>query len=460
MYVLYSYRINRRYLIISTKTQLNKHLDVNERLVIEKMLDNGNSPSAIAKALNRPRKTITTEIKKHITVVSTEKNDCLEYISKTCKERNACTHHCDYKLCRNCKKINCYKVCEDYVKAHCDKLYKSPYVCNGCEKIYYCNHDKQYYKALKADTMANATLHDKRSGFDLTEQQLKEIDDMVSPLIKKGHTPYSVTQILGDSLPVSESTLYRLIDKRALSCMNLDLPERVNRKIPQLKKRKNRDAYAILTAAKVGHLWSDYLKYIAANDIMAVQMDCVIGKRTDKATLLTLHWETPHFQIAILLDSHSAKSVVEALDKIEITLGLELFREMFPIILTDNGEEFTDIEGLQRSCTIEGENRTFIFFCEPNRSEQKGECERNHRLSRRIIPKGTSLELYMQEDINSMVNHVNSYPRKSLGGKCPFDLAKTLFPKDFFVLLGLEQIPSNEVVMLPSLLNYGCKKIS
>lgn len=445
-------------MIISTKEQLNKHLDVNDRLVIEKMLDTRNSPSAIAKALNRPRKTITTEIKKHITVESSDKNDCLEYINKTCKERNACTHYCDHKLCRNCKSVACYKVCMDYVKAYCDKLSKSPYVCNGCEKMYRCNYDKQYYKALKADAMANATLHDKRAGFDLTEMQLKKIDDMVSPLIKKGHTPYSVTQILGDSLPISESTLYRLIDKRALSCMNLDLPERVKRKNPKLKKRKNRDAYAILTTAKVGHLWSDYLKYIAENDIMTVQMDCVIGKKTDKATLLTLHWETPHFQIAVLLDSHTANSVVKALDKLETTLGLELFREMFPIILTDNGEEFTDIEGMQRSCTVKGENRTFIFFCEPNRSEQKGECERNHRLMRRIIPKNTSLAPYMQEDINLMVNHVNSYVRKSLGGKCPFDLAKTLFPENFFILLGLEQIPSNEVVMLPSLLNYVYKR--
>lgn len=421
------------------------------------MLDTGNSPAKIAESLNRPRKTITNEIINHTLFFATDKNDCLEYITKTCKERNACSRYCGHKLCRYCKTVDCYKECSDYIKSYCDKLNKSPHVCNGCEKIYYCNHDKMLYRAIKAESMAKANLHDKRAGFNLTEKELKEIDQMVSPLVKQGHTPYAVTQILGDRLPISESTLYRLIDKNALSCINLDLPERVARKSPKLKKRKSRDTYAVLTKTKIGHLWSDYLKYIAENDITPVQMDCVIGKRTDRATLLTLHWEIPHFQIALLLDEHTSDSVVKALDMLELSLGLELFRKMFPIILTDNGEEFTDIYGMQHSCTVEGERRTFVFFCEPNRSDQKAECERNHRLMRRIIPKGTSLEPYMQKDISLMVNHVNSYARKSLGGKCPFDLAKMLFPEEFFILLGLEQIQSEEVVMLPSLFNVCAK---
>ena len=344
----------RRYFTISTKAKQNRHLDVNERFVIEKMLDTGNSPAKIAEVLNRPRKTITNEIINHTLFVASDKNDCLEYINKTCKERNACSRYCDHKLCRNCKSVDCYKVCQNYTKSYCDKLDKSPHVCNGCERMYRCNHDKMLYKALKADAMSQALLHDKRAGFNLTEKELQEIDRLVSPLVKKGHTPYSVTQILGDKLSVSESTLYRLIDKQALSCINMDLPERVGRKSPKLKKRRSKDAYAVLTKAKVGHLWSDYLKYIAENDVMAVQMDCVIGKKTDHATLLTLHWEVPHFQIALLLDTHTSGSVVKALDIIETSLGLELFRKMFPIILTDNGEEFTDIDGMQQSCNRVG----------------------------------------------------------------------------------------------------------
>lgn len=440
------------------KQKSNKHLGIEERLVIEKMLDNGNSPADIAHALNRPRKTIISEIQRHKQVIKSKDNDCLEYVSKTCKERNACKHQCNDKLCKLCKYTQCYKVCSNYVKAYCDKLEQSPHVCNGCNKLNRCNYDKYIYKAIKANTIANATLHDKRSGFDLTETELKTIDDMVSPLIKNGHTPYSVVQVLGNKLPISEATLYRMIDAGILSCRNIDLPEKVRRKPSKLKKRKNKDAYAVLTSAKLGHMWSNYLKFITENDVMTVQMDCVIGKRDDTTALLTLHWEVPHFQIAILLDSHTAEGVVKALDIIEEMLGLELFREMFPIILTDNGEEFTDIEGMQRSCTVEGESRTYVYFCEPNRSDEKGECERNHREMRKIIPKGTSLEPFMQSDICLMINHLNSYSRRSLSGKCPFDLAKTIFPKDFFLMLGLEQIPPDEVVMKPSLLSHIYKK--
>lgn len=415
------------------------------------MLDTGSSVSAIARALDRPVKTVTAEIERHMIITSSDKNDCLANLSGICKQSGVCKQHCKNRLCRRCKYVKCYKECSDYIKAHCDRLSMSPHVCNGCEKTS-CRYDRCYYRAVKADKVATATLHDKRTGFDLTEDELKLINEMVSPLIINGHTPYSVVQILGDKLPVSESTLYRLIDKRALDCMNLDLPEKVKRKQPSLKKRRNKDAYAVLTTAKAGHMWSDYLKYTSIHDVQTVQMDCVIGKKTDSVALLTFHWEVPHFQIALLLDTHTAKGVVDILDMLEETLGLELFREMFPIILTDNGEEFTDIEGMQRSCTIEGEMRTYIYFCEPNRSDQKGECERNHREMRKIIPKGTSLEQYNQKDIWLMVNHLNSYVRKSLGGKCPFDYAKEIFPKDFFVLLGLEQVKPTEVIMKPRLI--------
>ena len=41
---------------------------------------------------------------------------------------------------------------------------------------------------------------------------------------------------------------------------------------------------------------------------------------------------------------------------------------------------------------------------------------------RRIIPKGTDLGNYSQEQINLMMSHINSYTRPSLGDKSPYDL--------------------------------------
>ena len=107
---------------------------------------------------------------------------------------------------------------------------------------------------------------------------------------------------------------------------------------------------------------------------------------------------------------------------------------------------------MERSCLKNGKLRTKIFFCEPNRSDEKGHCERNHRELRKIIPKGTSLEGFSQLDMNLVTNHVNSYVRASLGGICPYDLAIEEYDDDFFMLLGLEKISMKDVVLKPNLL--------
>jgi len=51
-----------------------------------------------------------------------------------------------------------------------------------------------------------------------------------------------------------------------------------------------------------------------------------------------------------------------------------------------------------------------------------------------------------------MMNHINSYARKSLFGSTPYKIAKSVLPKDFFILLGLEEIPMEQVLLKPSLL--------
>ena len=308
--------------------------------------------------------------------------------------------------------------------------------------------EKRLYKGVDAHTEYKAELQTKRIGFDLTEDMLDKIDQKVSTLLKAGHSPYSVIQTLGDELPCSEATLYRLIDACALSARNVDLQERVKRK-PRKRRILSKDAYAIITAEKKGHLWTDYLKYIRNHGCHVVQLDCVEGKKEDKAVLLTLHWVSEHMQLYFIMDNQTSECVVEMLDRIETAVGTEVFREAIPILLTDNGHEFMDVKGMERSCIYPDQKRTNVFFCEPNRPDEKGHCERNHRLLRKVIPKGTSLEPYDQRDITVITNHVNSYVRKSLGGMCPYDLAMERLPEDFFDLLGLELITRENVNLTP-----------
>ena len=418
-------------------------------------------PNAIAKALERSPSSIIREIKNHIQIQQA-KNDCMYYISKNCHQRCACKSACNHRLCKFCPSKNCTKTCEDYIPALCDKLQESPYVCNGCDEQDKCKLSKHYYKASFAQKTATTELRDKRTGFDYTEEEIRIIDKIVSPLVINGQTPYAVLQAKRDTLnkkgiKISKNTLYRLIDAGMLSCKNIDLPEKVKRRNSKLRKRNRKETYAVLTLDKAGHLYGDYLKYIAKHDVSVVEMDCVEGKKSEPPAILTLHFRLPHMQLGIIMEAQTAECVVNALDKIEESIGYDLFREMLPLILTDNGHEFSDLAGMERSYTHPGERRTMIFYCEPNRSDEKGSCERNHREIRKIIPKGTSINSFMQKDITLMINHVNSYVRESLHGKCPYDIAMAMYPEDFFVLLGLDKIPADEVIMNRHLLDYARK---
>lgn len=163
-------------------------------------------------------------------------------------------------------------------------------------------------------------------------------------------------------------------------------------------------------------------------------------------------------QIAQYLDCHDPMNVVDAMDRIETCLGTDLFRQAFPVILTDNGQEFSDIEGMERSCLDPNRRRTRIFFCEPNRSDQKGSCENNHKLIRDVLPKGTSLIPFIQSDITLMMNHINSYRRKKSYGFCAYDLAMQALPEEFFDRMGLYKVPDDKVLLKPKLLKSRLKE--
>jgi len=47
---------------------------------------------------------------------------------------------------------------------------------------------------------------------------------------------------------------------------------------------------------------------------------------------------------------------------------------------------------------------------------------------------------------------VNGFKRRSPNGKCSYETGRMFMPEDFFLRLGLEQIPPDEVNLTPSLL--------
>lgn len=418
------------------------HLTKDDRVRIESLLREGYSLRYIADRIDKSPSTVSREISKHTSIHTPRCCDCLN--SPACTLRHVCSSKECRKKCKTCPKAKQH--CTDYVKALCDTLMDTPtHLCNSCHKQRYCHFEKHLYDANTADSQYRSSLASSRDGFDLTAQQFQQINDIVSPLVKKGQSLYHIVKTNRDSLPVSESTIRRLIAGSELDVCRLDLPEAVKR-----RPRKKTAPKALQPASKAGHLYQDYLAYIQYNDTPVVQMDCVEGTQQDRPVILTLHFVMFHMQLLFILEEHTSSAVVSTLDILEETLGKELFASCFPLILTDNGHEFSDTEGMERS--IYGGQRTCVFFCEPNRSDQKAECENNHRLLRDILPKGCSLGSFQQADMTLAANHLNSYVRKSLFGRCPYEPAMAALPEDFFLLLGLERIPAGEVIMKPTLL--------
>ena len=127
--------------------------------------------------------------------------------------------------------------------------------------------------------------------------------------------------------------------------------------------------------------------------------------------MLTVFFTNSELMLAFLRDHNTARSVTEVINSLDTTLGRKLFQELFPVVLTDRGSEFTDPLAIECDMTT-GELRTRIFFCDPQRSDQKGACEVTHEMIRRVLPKGTSFDHLIQDDIDLMMSHINSYTRK------------------------------------------------
>ena len=304
-----------------------------------------------------------------------------------------------------------------------------------------CNFEKTLYRASKAQEEYKTLLSEARSGIGLSEEELKNLDEKVSPLIRQGQSPHHISVHNRDSLMVSESTIYRLVDSGLIAARNLDLPRKVRFKTRKRKK----SAFKVDRSCRVGRDYGCFQRFMDENpDTPIVQLDSVIGKKGGKV-LLTVHFVNCEMMLAFLRDSNDAKSVEAVFNSLYTSLGHDRFAEIFRLCLADNGSEFSNPAGIEFS--LDGVRRTRIFFCDPQAPYQKGSAERNHEFIRCFIPKGTDMGQYTQADITLMMNHINSYSRVSLGNKCPYDVFRFLYGSDLLEKLGCVTIPAQQVTL-------------
>jgi len=154
--------------------------------------------------------------------------------------------------------------------------------------------------------------------------------------------------------------------------------------------------------------------------------------------------------LAFIRERNTSQSVIDIFNWLYELLGADCFKMLFPVILTDNGSEFSNPKALEFDS--EGNRRTKLYYCDPFASYQKANVELNHEFIRKILPKGTSFDDLCQDDINLMMSHINSYSREKLCDKSPFDLFGFLYGYTMLEKLGQIKIPPNEIMLKPSLL--------
>ena len=112
-----------------------KHLTLEDRLFIEKSLNEHKSFREIARYLCKDPSTISKEVWKHRIVNTFNRgsfnnpyNFCIHRYK--CRKTNACDKLiiCD-TLCRSCHRCN--NVCSRFEREHCRQIEKAPYVCNA-----------------------------------------------------------------------------------------------------------------------------------------------------------------------------------------------------------------------------------------------------------------------------------------------------------------------------------------
>ena len=189
-------------------------------------------------------------------------------------------------------------------------------------------------------------------------------------------------------------------------------------------------------------------------DLAVVQMDSVIGRIGGKC-LLTIHFVESSLMLAFLRDANTSQSVIDAINDLDKRLGQDLFGKLFPLILTDNGSEFSNpmkIECRDPADPSALPFRTRVFYCDAGCPYQKGAIEVNHELIRRVLPKGSSFDDLTQDDVNRMMDHINSYKRKKLNDRSPYETFSFHYGEEVLKLLGCTPVAAEDILLKPSLL--------
>lgn len=298
------------------------------------------------------------------------------------------------------------------------------------------NSDYTYSRRYSAQiAQQSATYNNTAKGSGLKIDRDYDYLLFIETLILKGYSPdaalgYIRTNNLRFSTTVCTTTLYKYIDMglfQHITNKNLlrkGSRRRGYRKTKPIKRPPRGDSIEhrpdhISSRSQFGH-W---------------EMDSVIGTKQKGQSLLVLTERMTRYEIILKVHDQTSHSTVQALNKLERSLG-KYFPQVFKSITVDNGTEFSACMQMEQSC-LANRQRTKLYYCHPYSSWERGTNENHNAMIRRFIPKGTRMERYTHAQIYAIALWMNTYPRRLLNYHTPADLfdrelTKLNIPQNFF----------------------------
>lgn len=424
------------------------HFTLDERIELQACLARGMSCQEIAWRVGKDPTSVSREILRSRLYEGVRYG--YEKPSLRCAHYGECDvaglcYGCLDRACRSCRRQECTLLCSEYEKEECGRTTRYPHVCNGCGRKGSCRLERWRYSASAADARAREMASEPRRGVDLTGRQLADLDALVTPLMMRGQSLGQIHLAHADEIPCTLRSLYTYVNRGEVGPGRMWEIDAVRRK-PR-KRARPKSGGRVPRASAAGRSWKDYLALGGEARDSRWEMDTVVGTASGGKCLLTLLHRLTRFQLALLLASRTREEVVRALDWLSGLPHSPFAPSRRTLVITDNGSEFFDAEG------IEAGQRIRLYYCEAYSSWQKGACEANHRLYRRIVPKGTSLEGLDDRRCRLMMSHVNSAPREALGGLSPIEAIAPIVGAEFLDALGARLVPRDEVELRPGLLD-------
>ena len=334
----------------------------------------------------------------------------------------------------------------------CEKTNRYPFVCHTCNFKVSCRRKKYYYNYKKAQDNYESILTNSRTGIDMSIDEIDYWNDYFKDKIKNKNQPIlHIFHNIEKEFPKSIQTFYNYVHKGYFTSINDEMLPRSYSYKPR-KRTEKQPQVRIQNSIRKGRTLENMNNYLKEHpNANVVEMDTVIGKFEDKKCILTLYFRNSKLMLMFLIDKYKTSSVTKVFKSLQKQLGINDFKRLFEVILTDNGWEFSKPEEIEIDSKT-GEKLINIYYCEPYSSWQKGGIERNHEFIRYIIPKGLTFDNLTKENTIDMMNNINNISRKSLNYDTSYNIFKQIYGKEITKKLHLVPIKKDEVNLSYNLL--------